>query len=305
MMEAPYLSIIIPVYNLKDYIIGCLQSIYSQDVDENLYEVVAIDDGSTDDSLSLLNGFSQKHQNLKVLHQENGGVSSARNNGIRHCSAPFITFVDADDEILPTSFQKVIDLIARENVFDVIYLRTFCTDDNKELETHLWMNFFKEGCLYKGEEILRCHYLNGGSVCGGIYRKEFLADHNLWFAIGVANSEDAIFNLLLNACNPNVIFRSIPFNLFRIRDNSASHSNSFKRVEKFKNNLSYLHELHNKNYNSLQNQAIDMGAYYSISHATTMYLECGGTDWNYLYNVLRIDKLCHGRHLVKKLKFIF
>lgn len=89
----PLVSVIIPVYNVGKYLDECIESILSQTISN--FEIILVDDGSTDDSLNICNKY--KNKNVIVIHQENSGVSAARNAGIKVAKSEFITFVDGDD----------------------------------------------------------------------------------------------------------------------------------------------------------------------------------------------------------------
>lgn len=94
------LSIIVPVYNVEKYLPDCLESLLNQGIDEDSYEILCIDDGSTDDCYDILNKYANKHKQIKVFHQENKGVSAARNVGLDNASGKYIAFVDSDDFVI-------------------------------------------------------------------------------------------------------------------------------------------------------------------------------------------------------------
>ncbi len=92
------LSIIIPVYNLENYIEDCLKSCLNQDIED--YEIICVDDGSKDNSPVILDRYAREYPGrIKVFHKENGGVSSARNYGLERAQGDWIWFVDGDDLI--------------------------------------------------------------------------------------------------------------------------------------------------------------------------------------------------------------
>lgn len=93
------ISVIVPVYNIEGYIERCLKSIQKQTYPR--FEVIIIDDGSTDNSLLLCQKFAKKYRNFRVISQKNQGLSAARNAGIKQATGNFLAFVDGDDEILP------------------------------------------------------------------------------------------------------------------------------------------------------------------------------------------------------------
>lgn len=288
------LSIIVPVYNLEKYIVKCLDSIYNQGVDEELFEVLTIDDGSRDGSLSLLNNYAIIHSNMNVLSQNNSGVSVARNKGIQKCTGKYVTFIDGDDLMAEGAFPLLIKLLKEDKrSYDVCYCRTFMINNTgSKIETHLWQKNFNGREIYNGENIIKASYLNGGSVCGGVYRKEFLLKNDMFFAEGIANGEDTIFNYILYAKNPCIIFADIPLNIFCVREGSASHSQSIERVERFRKSIQALDLLSEKEKKTESvKQAIDASYYHIISMAVNMYIKLGGRDVCYIRDVLNIKKM--------------
>lgn len=105
------LSIIIPMYNAEKYIEGCLESIYSQNLPEDRFEVVVVNDGSSDASLQVVKNYSANHQNLIIHSQKNAGQSAARNKGISLANGQYLFFADADDFLFPNSLLPIYKLI--------------------------------------------------------------------------------------------------------------------------------------------------------------------------------------------------
>lgn len=103
------LSIIIPVYNNENYLRPALQSVLAQTYPD--FEVLVIDDGSTDGSLAICREFAQKDKRLRVIQKENGGVSSARNRGLEEAAGQYIAFVDGDDCIDPEMYTTMITIL--------------------------------------------------------------------------------------------------------------------------------------------------------------------------------------------------
>ena len=98
-METPLLSVIVPVYNVADYLSRCVDSILAQHVEA--MEVILVNDGSRDSSGSLCDSYAEKDSRIRVLHKENGGLSSARNAGLDICRGEYVAFVDSDDWVEP------------------------------------------------------------------------------------------------------------------------------------------------------------------------------------------------------------
>ena len=107
-----FLSIIVPVYNAQHYLQECLHSLLTQDIPETDYEVICINDGSTDDSSKILAQFAAEHSNLLIIDQENSGVVTARNVGLSHARGDYIWFVDADDLIAVNVLARLRGVIA-------------------------------------------------------------------------------------------------------------------------------------------------------------------------------------------------
>ena len=97
------ISIIIPVYNVEDYLEDSIKSIISQTIFENL-EIILVDDGSIDKSYEIGKKFSEKYKNIKIIKQENKGVSAARNTGLDVASGQYIAFFDSDDQVKPDMY---------------------------------------------------------------------------------------------------------------------------------------------------------------------------------------------------------
>ena len=97
-------SVIIPVYNAEKYLAECLDSIVCQTLSD--IEIICVNDGSSDNSLSLLEAYSRKDNRFKIINQENSGPGVARNTGINVASGEYIFFVDSDDTIFPETLEK-------------------------------------------------------------------------------------------------------------------------------------------------------------------------------------------------------
>ena len=97
------ISVIIPVYNVEKYLRICLESILNQNFKG--YEIILINDGSTDNSLNICREYEKKYSNIIVINEENSGPSAARNKGLEYAKGKYISFIDSDDELLPNYFK--------------------------------------------------------------------------------------------------------------------------------------------------------------------------------------------------------
>ena len=117
-IEQQLISIIIPVYNKAEYVEDCIQSVVSQDFDN--FEVIVVEDGSTDNSAEICDKLAAKYPNVTVLHPENGGVTAARRIGYERSKGEFITFVDADDKMLPGALRRLYDEMLATGADEVV-----------------------------------------------------------------------------------------------------------------------------------------------------------------------------------------
>ena len=110
-MFTKLLSIIVPIYNSEKHLQSCLDSLLNQNVNVDSYEIICVDDGSSDNSYSIVCEYSDKHSNIVKLKKENGGASSARNLGLDAAKGKYIWFVDSDDTIRPNCLNTIFKLL--------------------------------------------------------------------------------------------------------------------------------------------------------------------------------------------------
>jgi len=129
------LSVIIPIYQAEDTLPRCIDSILQQHVDG--LEIILVDDGSSDNSLMLCKEYASQHSLIKVIHQNNGGLSSARNTGLDNATGEYITFVDADDWISPDTYAPLLAQIGDSDMLEYainkrLLLKDVCYEDINE-----------------------------------------------------------------------------------------------------------------------------------------------------------------------------
>ena len=160
------LSIIVPVYNVEKYLEKCMDSIINQKTNFS-YEVICVNDGSTDSSLEILNKYANKYKQVKIISEKNQGLSAARNTGIKNSSGKYLMFIDSDDYIAETCVEKLMKEATKED-YDLVkagyiefssetnqeikrieYINTVITEKNKleldKVKGHAW------GCVLKRE----------------------------------------------------------------------------------------------------------------------------------------------------------
>ena len=164
-------SIIVPIYNVKDYLDRCILSLKNQTYSD--IEILLIDDGSTDDSGYICDKYASKDDRIHVFHKENGGVSSARNCGLESANGSFICFVDADDWVESDYVEKLLNC-AIENNSDIVCCGYYTAQDTKQKEISKQYEFRE----YDTEEALRklYQYEMTDYPWDKLYRKELWDD---------------------------------------------------------------------------------------------------------------------------------
>lgn len=185
-----FLSIIIPVYNGEKYIEECLDSIFTSD--SRNFEVIAVDDGSKDRSLQYLQQYAEKEQRLQVIHKENGGVSSARNAGLKGAKGDWIMFVDIDDLLESNAIECIGRATTKNPHADfILYNYTEVSESNEDL----WKFAVADkvsGSLEKMQEQLLAGYLMN-ACWGKVYRRSVIAKRQLLFDSSMKVGEDLAF----------------------------------------------------------------------------------------------------------------
>ena len=120
-MEKPLISIIIPVYNVEKYLRQCLDSVVNQTC--NNFEVICVNDGSTDKSFEILQEYEKKHSNFRIYTQENKGLGTTRNVGVGYATGDYLYFLDSDDYMELTLIEEVTKIITENPNIDIIKLK--------------------------------------------------------------------------------------------------------------------------------------------------------------------------------------
>lgn len=217
------LSVIIPVYNKEKHLEECLESVINQEASSGEYEIISIDDGSTDHSGAIIDAYSKRVGNLKAVHQANGGVSAARNKGIRLARGRYIWYVDADDFISKNAVESLLPVI-RDDYYDRI-----------EFRLHNLRLTYRE---YTADPLS----VNKGDsrrtdsvVWSSVYKKQFLISNGLLFREDIAFGEDTLFIYEFNKRNGNQ--KLIDEALYFYRVNESSVTKSSENEEKLRSHL--------------------------------------------------------------------
>lgn len=186
------ISIIVPVYNVEDVIRYCIDSILSQTYSN--FELLLVDDGSTDKSGKICDEYADKDSRIRVFHKVNGGVSSARNTGIEAAKGEFICFVDSDDRIKNDFLYLMSETMTNYNADIVVCgYEVFCHNDVIEMRRYSEQaaNYLKKCDIYL--LVIKTLY---SAPWAKLFRKEIIDEYHLRFPEEISLGEDMVFNFL-------------------------------------------------------------------------------------------------------------
>jgi glycosyltransferase involved in cell wall biosynthesis len=216
-----FISVIIPVYNVEKYVRKSINSILEQTYKN--YEIILIDDGSTDSSGKICDEYASKYECIKVFHQKNSGQSVARNRGIEEASGKYICFLDSDDWYSNNALEEFVNLVNNYNV-DISIINVFNT--TKEENQYTAKNDIK---VYEQTEALTQLFKNAsvfGTSCNKLYKKELFDNikfppNRFWEDMYIS------FDILME--NTQVAFSKNACLYYRHRQNSTTTSKFSKR----------------------------------------------------------------------------
>lgn len=203
------LSVIVPVYNAEDFLTRCLDSLMRQGVKD--YEVICVNDGSTDGSLNVLETYVKRHGDIvRIINQTNGGVSKARNAGLDAAHGDVIAFCDADDYLIPDAYRFLLHNFWRDDI-DVLKFNSV-TLDNRMLKVWKEPDGVSGMVSFDGSgHDFYCRF-HPCFVWTNLYRKSFLDQNHLRFG-EQGFAEDIAFSLDLFMLNPHCV--AVDANVYR------------------------------------------------------------------------------------------
>ena len=191
-MSNPLLSVIIPVYQVEKYIGQCLDSVLAQTY-TNL-DIILVDDGGTDSSVDICREYQKKDNRIRIISQENGGLSKARNVGVAHAQAELITFIDSDDYIHPQMFATMVPYLQEHNL-DIIS----CTSTRKNVVIKEMIGTGKLECYDHRTAVSMGLRDDNVSAWGKIYKKELL--EKVQFPVGRVFEDLGTLYKIFNECH--------------------------------------------------------------------------------------------------------
>ncbi len=194
--EKPLVSVIISVFNSEDYLEECLDSVIAQD--QVPIEIICVNDGSTDRSLEILNGYAQKDSRIRICSQENLGLSAARNAGLTLASGKYTCFIDSDDMYAPGTIEALTSRMERDNL-DILFFGGENFSDDGEWETNLnYKRYGEYDGVFRGTELIKLqleYEEYRPTACMHMQKRAFLEENDLWFENGILH-EDVSFTYI-------------------------------------------------------------------------------------------------------------
>lgn len=231
-MHSPLISIIIPVYNVEQYLRQCLDSIVQQSFTN--YEVILVDDGSSDGSPAICDEYAERYSQVKTVHKTNGGVSSARNAGLDIAKGTWIWFVDADDYVVENSLNILDSFIQEHNCDTVLHGLVFLKNDviikndNHDADFSPKNSFLLKNFVYQNGMIL--------------FKSSIIKNENLRFIEGVKMGEDLEFQYRYLFFCKTPMRLSCNLYVYRLREGSAV-SNPQTHINNMWDSLANVHHI--------------------------------------------------------------
>lgn len=263
------ISVIVPVYNVEAYLEDCLNSLIMQEFN-GTYEIICINDGSPDDSDIILKKYAEKHPVIKIINQENKGISGTRNTGVRNAKGKYMMFIDSDDYLHNTNSLDVLYNEAEENDLEIVMANLEYAFEDKTKNYSLKRNKSMINKVMSGEDWL---HLDGKNLypVNKLYRRDFIIDNNLFFTERILY-EDVDFTPRVYCLAKRVKYIDLVTYSYRQREGSTTHiQNKVKLMDDFFVIVDNLNEF-NKNYQSksLLHVELDVFSRYIIGHLNSV-----------------------------------
>lgn len=235
----PTISIIIPVYNVQDYLTSCIESIIKQDYKD--YEAIFINDGSTDDSLEILKQYVKTDKRFKLISQKNSGLSSARNTGINQAQGKYITFIDSDDWI-SKNYVGALVYNAEKYDADIVSIKECLVYSNgKKVYKKQDFKILKG----KAADMLFGFY-DTNFAWGKLIKTSIIKDNNIYFPVGKNYEDIGTMYKIYDKAHCSVRLSNENY-FYRSRESSITATRSIKDV---KDKISFIKEM--RKYSSLR-----------------------------------------------------
>ncbi len=236
-------SIIIPVYNVEEYLDRCLKSILNQTYSN--YEVIIVNDGSPDNSDNIIKSYEKEDKRFKGYKKVNGGLSDARNYGLKYATGDYLIFIDADDYIENNYLEKVNDVLEKNKDIDVLKFKIKLVDEGENL-IRMENGLNKEG-VTSFEELVKLEFLE--PAWSYVYKLSFWKENNFTYLKGMIHEDFGLTPEILMKANKIYYLNSYLYNYVQ-RNGSIMSSNNKEKLHKKAYDMLYQYDrLIKINYN--------------------------------------------------------
>lgn len=279
------ISVIVPVYNVSQYLRKCIDSILEQDYKN--FEIILINDGSTDDSGKICDEYAEKYKNINVYHQKNGGISSARNLGVSKVTGKYISFVDSDDFVMKDFLSSMHSNLKNNNV-DISCCGSYEYFNKNKITNSNYINIEQK---YEKDEAQKYLNIIGYFNCGPwnkLYKREVF--DGIIFPVGKKSEDMYVMHKLINNAKNGLYYSSEPKYFYRQREGSITNTS----------NINYdVIDAIEETYRFYKENKIEIAIPYAIQNLAFVYIG--------LYNTVMIrkndkEKMRELRQRVLKLK---
>ncbi len=243
------LSIIIPVFNTEKYLLRCYNSIISNQNFKN-YEIIFVNDGSTDNSLQVLTDIKKNDKNIVLLTQENKGQSIARNVGIQHAKGDYLMFLDSDDFVLINEIKDLLNFAYNKNI-EIVSYKYKCVDDcGNEIKQEI-VHKLQYNTILTGLEALNNGF-QPSSACLFLFKRNLLIDNKIFFYPNIL-SEDVEFTIRVLLHAKSIYFSEVEPYYYCFTPGSTKRTKSKEKIYKYLFDQIYVAELIKKNIKDIPN----------------------------------------------------
>lgn len=259
----PFLSVIIPIYNVEKYLRQCIDSVIQQHIED--MELILVDDGSPDKCPDICNEYAHNYSFIKVIHKKNGGLSDARNRGLKEANGQYVIFMDSDDWWNPNvSVQKMLEYVQGNPSIDMLLFTSY---DYIEGEGYFQRNEhqrFDQIDVSSVKKFYQSLLENGNMEVAAytkILKREFLIENELYFKLNLL-SEDNEWIIRLYRVLSNVEIVNKPLYIYRVgREDSISNTIKKKNILDLLSIVKESIDYYSKNDNAIKEQELCFASY--------------------------------------------
>lgn len=283
------LSIVVPMYGVEKYIERCLVSLLKQDIPTDEYEIIVVNDGSPDKSADIAKEIAAKHSNIRVIDQNNQGLSMARNNGMDVAKGEYIWFVDSDDWIVKDCLGKIVSILKEEspdvlllcaaNFINDSLIRRFSYEPNRILNGIDWLKQFKSPC-----------------APFNIWKKSFLDKFNLRFMKGILHEDSEFTPRAAYFANKVIAINDVCYIVYH-NEQSITRNFNIKRPLDIINHVCTSLAAFSKDFNTIDKQIFSNIISKNINNALNCTIGASGKQIQLVNEALYSNRMLF-KHLI-------